>query len=473
MIVKLSDQISVKIEKAIEKAIPEITWEELHCKDSDGRCTHLDATAFAKAYITASTCECYDGILYTPDGVLKDNKAFSEIIQDLAEKLGYKNGIPAKAKEILQLVKSLSFKDGRLEPDINILPFRNGELDISDLNSWVFYENRKAMRPYRFPVDFPLKPALCPKWKGFLSSLLNKEDIDTVKVFLGYCLIPTTESQGVLILQGAAGTGKSQIWPIVHEIWGESYYPIHIHRLSDRFALSGIESRLILGDDDMAQQWMQETDIFKSMVGGEALITIERKGIDSYPYKPYARIIGLTNHQFQALHDDTPGFVRRIIPITIDSTPKPTGKSYGKEIISEELNGIIIDLLEGLKYWQRERKIPLSDRTKENRRRLIEERDSLHQFAYQALEKAKNESITTQELFDAYTDYCIKNDLPRIKGAVTVDGFGRNISNLLCSLGYTPKKVPVRVDKTGAWVDKRVDKPARKSGWAGCRLVKN
>ena len=43
------------------------------------------------------------------------------------------------------------------------------------------------------------------RWLQFLSELLQPEDIPTLQEFLGYCLLPTTKGQKMLMLIGKGG----------------------------------------------------------------------------------------------------------------------------------------------------------------------------------------------------------------------------------------------------------------------------
>ena len=43
------------------------------------------------------------------------------------------------------------------------------------------------------------------KWLQFLSELLQPGDIPTLQEFLGYCLLPTTKGQKMLMLIGKCG----------------------------------------------------------------------------------------------------------------------------------------------------------------------------------------------------------------------------------------------------------------------------
>ena len=54
----------------------------------------------------------------------------------------------------------------------------------------------------------------------FLSELLEPEDIPALQEYLGYCLIPSTKGQKMLMLIGKGGEGKSRIGVVMNAIFG-------------------------------------------------------------------------------------------------------------------------------------------------------------------------------------------------------------------------------------------------------------
>ena len=73
----------------------------------------------------------------------------------------------------------------------------------------VFCNNRLAVR-YNPSAPKPLR------WLQFLSELLEDDDILTFQEYLGYCLIPSTKGQKMLMLIGKGGEGKFRIGLILY-----------------------------------------------------------------------------------------------------------------------------------------------------------------------------------------------------------------------------------------------------------------
>lgn len=63
----------------------------------------------------------------------------------------------------------------------------------------------------RLPVAYNPDAPQPVTWLHFLSQLLEPEDILTLQEFMGYCFIPSTKGQKMLLLIGKGGEGKSRI----------------------------------------------------------------------------------------------------------------------------------------------------------------------------------------------------------------------------------------------------------------------
>ena len=74
----------------------------------------------------------------------------------------------------------------------------------------------------RLTVSYKPDAPTPKKWLQFLSELLQEDDIPTLQEFLGYCLLPTTKGQKMLMLIGKGGEGKSRIGLVMRSLLGDS-----------------------------------------------------------------------------------------------------------------------------------------------------------------------------------------------------------------------------------------------------------
>ena len=90
------------------------------------------------------------------------------------------------------------------------------------------------------------------RWLQFLNELLYEEDIPALQEYIGYCLLPVTKAQKMLLMVGKGGEGKSRIGLILRELFGNSMYTGSLQKVeTNRFARADLEYKLLLVDDDM------------------------------------------------------------------------------------------------------------------------------------------------------------------------------------------------------------------------------
>ncbi len=96
--------------------------------------------------------------------------------------------------------------------------------------------------------------------------------------FLGYCLLPTTKGQKMLMLIGKGGEGKSRIGLVIRSLLGDSMNTTSIQKVeSNRFSRADLENKLLMVDDDMDMSALPKTNYIKSIVTSECKMDMERK----------------------------------------------------------------------------------------------------------------------------------------------------------------------------------------------------
>lgn len=141
----------------------------------------------------------------------------------------------------------------------------------------------------RFPIDYNPQAGKPVVWLRVLSDLLYPEDIPTFQEYIGYCLIPSTKGQRMMILKGEGGEGKSQIGPVLARLFGCNMKDGSIAKISDnRFARADLEHIHLLVDDDMKMEALKQTNYVKSIVTAQGKMDLERKSVQSYQGWMYA-----------------------------------------------------------------------------------------------------------------------------------------------------------------------------------------
>ena len=187
-------------------------------------------------------------------------------------------------------------------------------------------------------------------WLHFLSQLLEPEDILTLQEFIGYCFIPSTKGQKMLMLTGKGGEGKSRIGVVLGSLLGVNMKTGSLAKVeTSAFARADLEHELVMLDDDMKLEALPQTNIIKAIITAELPMDLERKNKQSYQGDMYVRFIGLGNGVLQALNDRSVGFFRRqIILSTKEKDPNRKDDPDIAEKMAAEAEGIFLWALEGL-----------------------------------------------------------------------------------------------------------------------------
>ena len=202
----------------------------------------------------------------------------------------------------------------------------------------------------RLPVRYDPKAATPDRWLTFLHELLDEADIPTLQEYLGYCLIPSTKGQKMMLIVGKGGEGKSRIGLVLKRLMGDAASNGSVQKVeNNRFARADLERRLLMIDDDMDMNALPKTNYIKTIVTAEAKLDLERKGVQSYQRDIYARFLCFGNGALTSLYDHSDGFFRRQLILT--TKDKPTDRMDDPFLVEKmcaELEGILLWCLEGL-----------------------------------------------------------------------------------------------------------------------------
>ena len=304
----------------------------------------IDEVQFGRAFLEQWPLKCVNGTLYTLDGPVEDE---SEIKQRILENIEeyVTSGLSKKVTNILETIKLLAFSDPfPIEQDC--IHLQNGVYHLPDGS---FQESRLFCQN-RLPVKYDPKAASPDRWLTFLHELLDDADIPTLQEYLGYCLIPSTKGQKMMLIVGKGGEGKSRIGLVLKRLMGDAASNGSVQKVeNNRFARADLERRLLMIDDDMDMNALPKTNYIKTIVTAEAKLDLERKGVQSYQRDIYARFLCFGNGALTSLYDHSDGFFRRQLILT--TKDKPTDRMDDPFLVEKmcaELEGILLWCLEGL-----------------------------------------------------------------------------------------------------------------------------
>lgn len=380
----------------------------------------VNEAAFCREFLSKNKLIYADNAFFTPDGRLTDPLLLKEKIYAELECYAAKN-IPRTISNIVEIMKLAAHAES-FPPKPDEIHVQNGTLRIDGS----FLAGRSEIVRSRFPIDYNPQAGKPVVWLRFLSDLLYPEDIPTFQEYIGYCLIPSTKGQRMMILKGEGGEGKSQIGPVLARLFGCNMKDGSIAKISDnRFARADLEHIHLMIDDDMRMEALKQTNYVKSIVTAQDKMDLEKKGKQSYQGWMYARLLAFSNGDLQSLYDRSDGFYRRQLILT--TKEKPAARKDDPDIAEKmcrELEGIFLWAFEGLQRLVRNQfRFSESERAKGNRDVVKQDANNVILFmeSTQYVELNPNKSISSKELYAIYTIWCEENAFSPLKSRTVSD----------------------------------------------------
>ncbi|MGN0595211.1 MAG: DUF5906 domain-containing protein [Hominimerdicola sp.] len=352
---------------------------------------NIDEDVFCKGFLENREMKCINNLLYDVRGLLDEKSVENEIyykIKDFCKK-----NIGDKIKAIIRTLKIKCYSEP-LPIDINTIHLQNGTLKTDGS-----FTNGKYFCVNRLNVNMPSEYRKPERWLKFVNELLYEEDIPTLQEYMGYCLIPCTKAQKMLMLIGNGGEGKSRIGIVLSNIMGfGSYVTGEVKDFDNgskaRFSREKLVSKLLFIDDDLDMSALVGTSFLKQLITAEIPLEVEPKGSPSFQTMLYSRVIAFGNGAISSLYDKSEGFYRRQIILT--AKPKPENRqddSFLTDKLLAEKEQIFLWAFYGLQ-------------------RLISNNFmfTISEKAKQSLEESKRESCNIIEFMESGHDFCFDNN---------------------------------------------------------------
>lgn len=271
------------------------------------------------------------------------------------------------------------------------------------------YFTKSTTAKYVKHADFPL-------WKKFLSEIFggNEELIRYVQKAVGYSLTGLTDEQCAFFLYGTGRNGKSTFLDIIREIFGDYASNIQPETIMVRTAAGAANSdiarlkgaRLVTSVEPNEGVRINE-GLLKQLTGDD-IVTARKLYGDEFEFKPEFKLWMATNHKPIIRGTDT-GIWRRIhlIPFTVQIPEERIDRKL-KEKLLEELDGIFLWCIKGLRMYQSEGlKKPSAVEQAVNEYR--NEMDTISKFLDECTVSAPLQSVRASELYNIYTKWCEQN----------------------------------------------------------------
>lgn len=369
----------------------------------------INETLFCQEFLEEHPMICVKGTFFTVEKRITDERELKKLIYDKL-KGTVSSGVAKKLDSILELLRSEAYvEDLPLQTDR--IHFANGTLFLDG----TFTEEKEYCRN-RLTVAYNPDAPEPVRWISFLHELLDEEDIPTLQEYMGYCLIPTTKAQKMLMLVGKGGEGKSRIGAVLRGVLGDNMVNGNLNKVeTNRFARADLEHALLMVDDDMKTEGLPQTNYLKSIITAELPMDLEKKSQQSYQGELHCRFLGFGNGSLKALYDRSDGFFRRQIILTTRRKSKDrVDDPFLSEKLIAEKDGIFLWMLEGLKRLiANNYKFTISARAQENMTEAVSDGNNIVEFmASEGYFRFKADyEVSTKDLYAVYKLWCEDNSL--------------------------------------------------------------
>ena len=390
----------------------------------------INETLYITEFVKTHGVKCINNQLYSVDGIVPDGRAKQIILQEILLYVRTNHG--DKAEKLLKGIKQYCYIEPP-KPDLDKIHFLNGTLSRDKHGLFTLWSSEKEFCVNRINTNYNPNAPQPKTFMEYLRTVYHDDDMQTLQQYCGYCLLPTTILQKVLLIIGDGGEGKSVLGAILNAIIGENNcYNASIKDLEGNFGIANVENKLIYIDDDISEKALCNSGIFKSLVTNKNPIEAKKKYQQSNVIKSYIRFICFGNFSIKALYDTSDGFYRRLLAIRV----KPKEKNridnpfIDRQIIEHEAEGVINWLVQGLnEIIRRNFKIYVSERTEAESELIKHESDSVLAFLRDCDDiMIRNDlKIHTKNLYDAYENFCDENALVKLQitsfpGVVKIKG---------------------------------------------------
>ncbi len=260
----------------------------------------------------------------------------------------------------------------------------------------------------------------------------------------GYCLFKRNELGKAFILTGTGSNGKSTFLNMIKHMLGHgNVSSLDLKKLSDRFSTIMLYGKLANIGDDISDEFLVDTSVFKKIVTGES-IDAEQKGLPKFEFEPFVKLFFSANNiPRMGKGRDWDAIKRRLIIIPFGAKFSRSDPDFvpfiGDKLKTQEAIEYLIKLgVAGLKRVLDARAFTDSEKVQRELDEYEESNNPILAFSRECMEDGYSiENEPTADVYQKYQEFCIQNNL---KPMSKIE-FSRAICKLL-DLETAAKRLP-------------------------------
>lgn len=254
----------------------------------------------------------------------------------------------------------------------------------------------------------------------------DKEIRAIIEEMIGYCFFRRNELGVAFILTGDKKNGKSTLLGILQKLIGDvNTSSLDLKELDQRFKTAELFGKLANIGDDIGDDFIPDTAIFKKLVTGDR-INVERKGQQPFEFNSYAKLLFSAN-KIPRMKDRTGAIKRRLVIIPFEATFDKSDPDFDPYIKTKLQSQTSIEYLiqlgiTGLKRVLKNNSFTQSDKATRELENYDKENNPILIF----LDEIEYNDVINQSVSDVYLKYstwCIENGFEKLNNL----NFGKTI----------------------------------------------
>lgn len=320
----------------------------------------------------------------------------------------------SKRQEVLSYLGLLVSKESGIA-DANLIAFKNGVLNIANDTFTDF--SPEYIITNKIPHNY------CPDAKSeLLEGVMRKLACGDENVYellyqsIGYCFYRRNELRKSFFLLGEKRNGKSTFLDMVGTLLGEDNTAnLDLCEIGHQFRTAELNGKLANIGDDINDEWVSNTAIFKKVVSGD-VITAERKGKDPFKLRSFAKFFFSANSLPRlGRGKDSSAVLDRLVVIPFDAKFSKDDADYDPfikyKLRSEEvMEALIAKAVRSLRTLLIDQEFATCERVRQNIEEFEKSNNPILEF-FEELEEGDYMNEPLKVVYQKYTSFCLSNNL--------------------------------------------------------------
>lgn len=291
------------------------------------------------------------------------------------------------------------------QADPRYIPLKNGVYDFE--TNTLLPHSPEYRFTYKFPIVYDAQ-AKCPKTWDFLCDILNPTQRDIVLEWIGYYFYRVYMFKKAIIFVGAGDTGKTTLLEVITHLLGrENISSISLQKMSsDKFSAAHLYEKHGNLVDELSARDITDTGAFKMATGGGTVVG-EYKFGNQFAFHNFSKFTFACNRIPDVGDTNDEAYFNRWIVIRFENTIKKAIPNFIDTLRTEEERSGLFNLaMEGLHRLLHQKRFSYMNSAEDTKREMMRSGNSMSMFVQDMLIKDWSKTVTRDEMYDAYVEYC-------------------------------------------------------------------